>query len=140
MLEGLCGLPVNDTEGYRELQVDQQSSEDSIFLVMDEHVAGRPCGVDYLERVRLRIESNTLAAIFAEQHRLAVLEVQLCFRRVLALGKCSEYVFVVDDVSIALAKKFAPAPSANWPGDTGDSMEPAGLDGDTVPVRDVGEY
>jgi hypothetical protein len=36
--------------------------------------------------------------------------------------------------------KLAPAPSANSPGDTGVSNEPAGVDGERVPGRDVGEY
>jgi hypothetical protein len=75
MLEGLCGLPVNDTEGYRKLQVDQQSSEDSIFLIVDEHVGGRLCGVDYFERISLRVESNSFAVIFAKQHGFAVTQV-----------------------------------------------------------------
>ena len=43
-------------------------------------------------------------------------------------------------VSIARAKNLAPAPSAKCPGETGESIEPSGVDGDLVPTLDVGEY
>jgi hypothetical protein len=42
--------------------------------------------------------------------------------------------------SIARAMNFAPAPTANAPGEIGVSNEPAGVDGERVPTRDVGEY
>jgi hypothetical protein len=43
-------------------------------------------------------------------------------------------------VSIARAKNLAPAPSASLPGTSGVSIDPAGVEGDLVPMREVGEY
>ena len=43
-------------------------------------------------------------------------------------------------VSIERATNPAPQPIAKLPTPTGLSMEPAGVEGDFVPRRDVGEY
>ena len=43
-------------------------------------------------------------------------------------------------VSTERAAKRAPEPSAKATGETGLSTEPIGVDGDTVPTLEVGEY
>jgi hypothetical protein len=43
-------------------------------------------------------------------------------------------------VSIPRATNRAPEPRANSGGDTGLSSDPVGVDGERVPMREVGEY